>query len=85
MARETERSESRRCRGLSRGRWGRLRRYEEQDRMIWEEEEKEVELPYLVAAIHEGDIITALTVIKFVFGWDVNEQTSFGINKGNLR
>ena len=57
--------ESRRGRGMGRGRRGRLRRYGEQGRR-WEEEEKEEELPSLVAAIHEGEIITALTVIKLV-------------------
>ena len=70
---------------MGRGRWGRLRRYGEQDRRIWEEEEKEEELPSLVAAIHEGEIITSLTVIKLVCGWDINEQTSFRINKGNMK
>ena len=71
MARETERRESRRGRGTGRGRWGRLRRYGEQGRR-WEEEEKKEELPSLVAAIHEGEIIIALTVIKLVGGWYVD-------------
>ena len=31
-----------------------------------EEEEKEEELPTLVAANHEGEITTALTIIKLV-------------------
>ena len=51
---------------MGRGRWGRLRRYGEQDRRMGEEEEKEEELPSLVNAIHERDIITALTVINYV-------------------
>ena len=42
-----------------------MRRYGEQGRR-WEEEDKEEELPSMVAAIHEGEIITALTVIKLV-------------------
>ena len=37
-----------------------------------DKEEKEEELPSLVAAIHEGEIIIALTVIKLVGGWYVD-------------
>ena len=57
--------ESRRGRGMGRGRQGRLRRYGGQGRK-WEEEEMEEELPSLGAASHEGEIISALTVIKLV-------------------
>jgi hypothetical protein len=40
------------------------RRNGEQDRRMGDKEEKEEELPSLVAVIHEGEIIIALTVIN---------------------
>ena len=46
---------------------GRFRRYGEQDRRNGEEEETREELPTLVAAIYDGEIITALMIIK-LFG-----------------
>ena len=58
-----------------------MRRYGEQDRRMGEEEEKEEEekekevkeeeLTSLVAAIHDREIITALTVINCVYGGGV--------------
>ena len=69
VAKEIKRRDGRRGRGRGRVRWGRLRRYGEQNRRMGEEDEREEELPSLVASIHEGEIITALMAIENLGGW----------------
>ena len=60
-----------RGRRRGRGKWGRFKIYGEQYGRMGKEEEKEEELPTLIAPIHEVEIITALSIIKLVGGWDV--------------